>query len=168
MDKRKLFVLVALFISVSMYSQIRRSFWGLTLGITTKQQVYNTMIRRGYKLTWSEERSTYETEKITFAGHFWPFFAFQIYNGKLMSITFLDATISTPSETLDIVYDTIKKQLGTKYRGKEKKFFNDTYSDGVTSVDIMRYYSGGEKFISLGYTDEYLSNLLSKANTDDL
>jgi hypothetical protein len=32
----------------------------------------------------------------------------------------------------------------------------------------MRYYTGGEKFISLGYTDEELSNKESIRNTDDL
>ncbi len=126
------------------------------------------MTKKGYKLTWSTERNTYETEKVTFAGHFWPFFAFQIYNGKLMGITFLDATLSTPPETLDIVYETFKTRLKTKYKGKEKPNYKDTYSDGITSVDIMQYYTGGEKFISLGYTDENLSNKESIRNIVDL
>lgn len=168
MVRKVLFLFIAFFFSLSSYSQIRKSFWGLTLGVSTKQQVYNTMTKKGYKLTWSIERNTYETEKVTFAGHFWPFFAFQFYNGKLMCIAFMDATLSTPSETLDIVYETIKTRLKTKYKGKEKPYDKDTYSDGVTCVDIMRYYTGGEKFISLGYTDEELSNKESIRNTDDL
>lgn len=168
MSKTFFITLVTLFFSLSVSCQIRREFWGLTIGLSTKQQVYNTITRKGYKLTWSAERNTYEAKSINFAGHFWPFFAFEIYNGRLMSITFLDATLSTASETLDIVYDTFKTKLKTKYKGMEKPLLKDTYSDGITSIDIMRYYVGGEKFISLGYTDEVLYDKYTKDGTDDL
>ncbi len=168
MTNRFLAIIVALFFCVSLFSQVKRSFWGLTLGVSTKQQVYTTMTKKGFKLTWSVERNTYETRKVNFAGHYWPFLAFQISNGKLMSVVFMDGTLSTPSETLDILYDNFKTRLKIKYKGKEKSNDKDTYSDGITSVGVMLYYTGGEKFFSLDYTDEYLFIKNSDNNTDDL
>lgn len=67
--------LVLLFIAFSLFlcvnAQIRDSFYGCKVGVTTKKQFLINLRQLGYKCLYDKENECYYIENVTFAGKQW-------------------------------------------------------------------------------------------------
>ena len=87
--KRIISVLFVLCFSISCFAQISRTFWGLTLGTSTKQQVKNVLVQKGYKITTEPDGSySVNPDNVSFGGGYWTYVSFGFVNGKLSTVWF--------------------------------------------------------------------------------
>ena len=171
MKKSGLILVLLFLLNICASAQIQRNFFDFTLGVTTKKEVSKYFRKNGKKLYKDKEGINYVND-LRFGGHIWPFAAFSFYNGVLSRVYFADSENSTERETLDIVWDTIKKNISNKYseyyvpsRSKDDYLI---YRDNNTTIQLSYEFSYGSKSLSIMYIDEYIFNKEYKEGSDEL
>lgn len=138
-----------------MSAQIQRTVAGLTLGVTTKNDV-----RKRFGFSSKAERDYFFVSQVQFAGQNWSALL-SFYNEKLYKVEFLISTAHTHSP----LAIKLKESLNKKY--SQYLLSSDTnkteFSDNKTIVVLRDYET-----VSLSYTDIYLTNKKEEDAEDEL
>lgn len=175
--KKYLLIAILSLASIVSSAQINRTFWGTTLGKSTKNQVRTVLVNRGFYVQTEPDGSlAVKKNNLQFGGAYWSYVSFSFVNGYLSQIWFQNNELESPVN-LDTVYSKVKISLDKKYH---QYYFdiptNDpnniwsNYSDGKSSIllGVRKDGPSSIKYISLSYKDEYLSNMKSHLDEDEL
>lgn len=141
--------LVLLFIAFSLFlcanAQIRESFYGCKLGVTTKKQVLDNLKQLGHKYQYDKEYNCYYIENVTFAGEQWNSCQFEFYKDTLSLVSF--GLLSDKEDVIDL-YDRNLENVKTKYSKIEGKMTSDNQNHKLC------YFDDGIVVLSIGYKIE--------------
>jgi len=172
--KRIICSFIILLVSLSCFSQISRTFWGVTLGISTKQQVKNVLVQKGYKITTESDGSYSVTpDNVAFGGGYWTYVNFCFVDGKLSAVWFQNNERQSPLALNDL-YDKLKLSLDKKYSSYYYGLpLDDTtksadYDDGKTTIllSVRNYHF--LQYLSISYEDNALRNKKDQNEVDEL
>ena len=173
---KKFFLLTALLITSTFCSaQINRVFWGVTLGQSTKQQVKNVLVRKGYTVKTEPDGSLcVNVNNASFGGAYWTYVSFSFVDDKLYQVWFQNNEKQSPV-SIDNTYDLLKSSLDKKYgsyiirvqptEGTEKV---NNYADTNTLVSLMLRSYHHIRYISLSYEDLNSYDIRKKKEIDEL
>ena len=77
--KRLVLFLIAFSLFLCANAQIRDTFYGCKLGVTTKKQLLDNLKQLGHKIQYDKENNCYYIENVTFAGERWNLCQFEFY-----------------------------------------------------------------------------------------
>lgn len=150
-------------------AQIQRNFMGFTLGESTKEQVYNELVKQNFDVWGDPNFDTYVVNgHIPFAGYIWTTLSVSFYNDRLYNITFFDDDCST--EALIDKFNQIHLSLNKKYIDY---LISDAttvkhYEDGDTHIMLQCDYSSISSKVQLSLTYVYMPLLkLKKSQEED-
>lgn len=157
--------------SIEMAGQIQRKFFGLNLGISTRQEVISVFKAKQIKI-WLPKDDHFSVRDINFGGNKWPVVYFHFYNNKLYLVYFSDTERFTVENTLNAVWKRLDVSLAAKY----KDYYNDTqstlyqkvFNDNRTRLNFDYKFVEGIKGITLMYTDIRLQNEMFIKEEDEL
>lgn len=171
-------ILAILIMTVSLMTanaQISRTFWGVTLGKSTRNEVRTMLVQKGYKIhTMPDESYAINGDNVYFGGASWTFISFSFVNGYLSQVWFQNNDIQSPID-VDKVYDKLEKNLSDKYtkyhldipsNEEGTKWCN--FSDDKTLVVIAISQDKIRKYISLWYQDENLAQTKERLEYNEL
>ena len=171
MKKLGIILVLILFVNICVSAQIQRHFFDFTLGVTTKKEVVKYFKKLG-KVPYKDNNGNQFVNNIKFGGHIWSFAAFSFYNDKLSRVYFADNDTDTPSQTLDIVWDTLQKNIIDKYSDyyleSMSKDDYKVYGDHQTVVVLKYDTFDGTKELSLMYDDRRLSKKEIEDSSNEL
>ena len=167
--------LVLLFIAFSLFlcanAQIRSSFYGCKLGVTTKKQVLDNLKQLGHKIQYDKENNCYYIENVTFAGERWNLCQFEFYKDTLALVGF--GLLSDNEDVVDL-YNRNLENVKTKYDKIECKIICDetnrklcSFDDGITILGIS-YDIEEENVTILIYQSKRLINLMDEDAYNDI
>lgn len=164
-----IFILSMIVISAS--AQIQRKFFGLSLGVSTRNQVANVIKKKKLQIVVDDEDGLAVTN-LQFGGYNWYFIRFTFVNNKLSGVYFSDDDSHTERRTLDIFWNHYVDKLYEKYLNY---YINDTdvneelhFEDKKTMLLLQYNYFKGVKFLSLAYRDVLLMESLKRNDIDEL
>lgn len=138
--------LVLLFIAYSLFlcanAQIRDSFFGCKVGVTTKKQFLINLRQLGYKCLYDKENECYYIENVTFAGKLWGSCSFRFYKETLYYVGF---GLQSDKEDVINVYNRNIETAKTKYDKIEGKMVSDNQNHKQC------YFDDGIVVLSIGY-----------------
>lgn len=138
--------LVLLFIAFSLFlcanAQIRDSFYGCKVGVTTKKQFLINLRKLGYKCLYDKENECYYIENVTFAGKQWGSCSFRFYKETLCYVGF---GLQSDKEDVINVYNRNIETAKTKYDKIEGKMGSDNQNHKQC------YFDDGIVVLSIGY-----------------
>lgn len=138
--------LVLLFIAFSLFlcanAQIRDSFFGCKVGVTTKKQFLINLRQLGYKCLYDKENECYYIENVTFAGKLWGSCSFRFYKETLYYVGF---GLQSDKEDVINVYNRNIETAKTKYDKIEGKMVSDNQNHKQC------YFDDGIVVLSIGY-----------------
>ena len=141
--------LVLLFIAFSLFfcanAQIRESFYGCKLGVTTKKRVLDNLKQLGHKYQYDKENNCYYIENVTFAGEQWSSCQFNFYKDTLSLVGF--SLLSDKEDVIDL-YNRNIENVKTKYSKIEGKMTSDNQDHKLC------YFDDGIVVLSIGYKIE--------------
>lgn len=158
--------LVLLFIAFSLFlcanAQIRDSFYGCKVGVTTKKQFLINLRQLGYKCQYDEENECYYIENVIFAEKQWGSCSFRFYKETLYCVSF---GLQSDKEDVINVYNRNIETAKTKYDKIEGKMVSDNqndklcyFDDGIVILSIEYGMEDGEYYATLVYTSKKLMN----------
>ncbi len=162
--------LVLLFIAFSLFlcanAQIRDSFFGCKVGVTTKKQFLINLRQLGYKCLYDEENECYYIENVTFAGKQWMSCMFKFYKETLFYVGF---GLQSDKEDAIAVYNRNIETAKTKYDKIEGKMLYDNqndklcyFDDGIVILSIEYGMEDGEYYATLVYKSKKLMNQMNE------
>ena len=86
--KRFVLFLIAFSLFLCANAQIRDTFYGCKLGVTTKGQLLDNLKQLGHKCLYDKKIKCYYIENVTFAGKQWDSCQFKFYKDTLFSVGF--------------------------------------------------------------------------------
>lgn len=138
--KRFVLFLIAFSLFLCANAQIRDTFYGCKLGVTTKGQLLDNLKQLGHKCLYDKKIKCYYIENVTFAGKQWDSCQFKFYKDTLFSVGF--GIKSYKEEVIDIYNQNIEN-VRTKYGNIEGKMIHDNqnrklcyFDDGITILSI--------------------------------
>lgn len=167
---RNLFVFFALLFAITAKSQIQRTFFGFTLGKTTKTDLVKSLKEKGKKiLNTNVNDETIRVNNLTFGGKKWPATFFMFYNNSLCVVSFTDTGEYSSEDKLDLDWENISKILSQKYSVYQKKNtkYEIEYNDNKTNLWTSNEPYNGYKSIILMYSDNYLFKLKRNKDKED-
>ena len=169
MIKRFYILIIFSLCTVTVTAQIQRNIFDFTLGVTTKTQVQNYLIRHHYNYS-INKNGEYEVRNLIFAGHNWPSVYFSFYNDKFYCVDFIDNESHTPVETLGLVWKRLNSSLNKKYSIYSISSKDDyvEFSDNKTNVSLKFRNTLGEKMLSIMYYDIFLLNQMISSEESEL
>lgn len=167
--------LALLFIAFSLFfctnAQIRDSFYGCKLGVTTKKQLLDNLKQLGHKCLYDKEIDSYYIENVTFAGGLWRSCQFKFYKDTLCFVGF---GLESDKEDVVDVYNRNIKNTKTKYDKIEGKMIRDNqdsklccFDDGIVILSIG-YNIEEDNYASLIYQSKKLINQMNKDAYNDI
>lgn len=155
--------LVLLFIAFSLFlcanAQIRDSFYGCKVGVTTKKQFLINLRKLRYKCLYDKENECYYVENVTFAGELWGSCSFKFYKETLYSVGF---GLQSDKEDVINVYNRNIETAKIKYDKIEGKMVSDNqnhkqcyFDDGIVVLSICYGIEDGN-YASLIYQSKKL------------
>lgn len=167
--------LVLLFIAFSLFlcanAQIRDSFFGSKLGVTTKKQLLDNLKQLGYKSLYDKENKCYYIKNVTFVGKQWDSCQFHFYKDTLSYVGF--GLQSDKEEVID-VYNQNIENARTKYDKIEGKMSRDDpnskqcyFDDGIVVLSIG-YNIEEDNYASLIYQSKKLINQMDEDAYNDI
>ena len=173
--KKYCLIMLILISSTICCAQINRVFWGMTLGQSTKQQVKNVLVRKGYTVEIEPDGSLcVNVNNVNFGGAYWTYVSFSFVNDKLYQVWFQNNEKQSPGK-IENTYDKIKTSLNKKYsayiyraqltEGIEKV---SAYTDTKTYVSLMLKSYHNMRYISLSYEDLNSYDSKIKNENDEL
>ncbi len=167
--KRTISICLLLLCVLSSSAQIQRNFLGFTLGESTKEQVYNELVKQNFDVWGDPNFDTYVVnDHIPFAGYIWTTLSVSFYNNRLYNITFIDGDSTT--EALIDKFIQINQSLNKKYIDY---LISDAttvkhYEDSDTHIMLQCDYSSISSKVQLSLTYAYMPLLkLKKSQEED-
>ncbi len=156
MRKIILVSLLSLICSIDIVGQIQRKFFGLNLGVATRQEVINVFKAKQKKI-WLPGDDHFSVRDISFGGNRWPVVYFYFYNNQLYLIYFSDTDRFSDVNTLNAVWERLDVSLSSKYKDyyddKQSTLYKKVFNDNRTRLNFDYKYVDGIKGITLKYTD---------------
>lgn len=154
---RKIIFVLLIAFSLNLNAQIQRSFYGFSLGKTTKKEVVSYFKSRKMKI-WNNDTNRLSVRSLNFGGYKWPVVYFNFYKNKLYLIYFSDAEYFTPRQSLDTKWKDLEVSLMSKYRNvivneENTEEYHKFIDHSQTSLIFKYDYYEGYKGIALMYTD---------------
>ncbi len=122
-------------------AQIRDTFFGFKLGITTKAQVLAKFKSQGEIYKYDSENKFYFVENVSFAGEKWDSCSFEFYKDTLDMVGF--SNISADKNSICKIYERNLNNVRIKYNSVEEDTLSDdsnkkhySYDDGRTIMSI--------------------------------
>ena len=173
--KKIILSLLLLLSPIFCFAQINRTFWGTTLGKSSKQQVRNALVQKGFRVKTDPDESLYvNVNNVNFGGAVWTYVAFSFVNGILSQVWFQNNENQSPIKLNDS-YDKIKRNLDIKYKKlllplpSDKQIIKQCYyTDGITDILLSIRLYNNLRYISLSYEDLGLHKEKSKNELDEL
>lgn len=167
--------LLLLFITFSLFlcanAQIRDSFFGCKLGVTTKKQLLDNLKQLGHKCLYDKENKCYYIENVTFVGKQWDSCQFEFYKDTLSFVGF--GFHSNKEDVID-VYNRNIENVKTKYDKIEGKMISDNqnnklcyFDDGIIVLSIS-YDIKEDNYASLIYQSKKLINQMNEDAYNDI
>lgn len=167
--------LVLLFIAFSLFlcanAQIRDSFFGSKLGVTTKKQLLANLKQLGYKSLYDKENKCYYIKNVTFVGKQWDSCQFHFYKDTLSYVGF---GLQSDKEDVIYVYNQNIENVKTKYGKIEGKMISDNqdsklcyFDDGIVVLSIG-YNIEEDNYASLIYQSKKLINQMDEDAYNDI
>ena len=168
--------LVLLFIAFSLFlcanAQIRDSFFGSKLGVTTKKQLLDNLKQLGYKSLYDKENKCYYIKNVTFVGKQWDSCQFHFYKDTLSYVGF---GLQSDKEDVIDVYNRNIENVRTKYVNIEGKMISDNqnnklcyFDDGITILGIDYKIEEEGNFATLIYQSKKLINQIDEDAYNDI
>ena len=164
-------------IPIKSITPINKHIWGITLGKSTKEDVWNYLDSKGL---WHQELENGEVTQVLddfeFVGVYWNCINYHFVNGIVSSIDFRSRD---KKSILEDYYYNIRNMLSTKYsiskKGKTRKDkeYHPQYSikDGTTSVkaSLYNYCDNVSKYeLSLRYADLIIGESKNKQDINNI
>lgn len=169
--KRLVLFLIAFSLFLCANAQIRDTFYGCKLGVTTKKQLLDNLKQLGHECLYDKENKCYYIEDVTFAGEQWNTCQFDFYKDTLYLVGF--GLISDNDEVIN-VYNRNIENVKTKYDKVEGKMIRDNqnsklcyFDDGIVILSID-YKIEKKNIASLIYQSKKLINQMDKDAYDDI
>ena len=166
--RRIIFLITFLFISLCAFSQISRTFLGMTLGVSTKAQCEQKLRNMGVLRVNTEDELGFGTSEcsVQFAGKEWHMLRLHFYKNKLYEIIFEMKHYWDQDIEMEIANTTITPNVYNKYRRYKQKTYDsdlktcDKYSDGKTQIYVLYQERTQKKdpYFAISYSDVYRSN----------
>ena len=168
--KKLILLTIALVVAVAANAQIQRTFFGLTLGQSTKQQVRTTLAKKGYKChtMQGDDALFIQPSSLQFGGLSWDMALFRFYKGKLLSVSFsiADNFSGIASETYKVLKAKIDQKYSDFYFSKNE--IATYYLDEKTVIILQNLYLNFKLNVTISYSDKDLQDQLLKASDDEL
>ena len=171
MDKMKKYLFfLFLLCSISVNAQIKREILGVTLGVSTENQVRETLDSKGIKN--AETGGMLAAIDVKFGGQIWSSVFFNFYDNKVYSIMFMDSDLLKPTSDLLSIQDFLMDSLAQKYSKYMKNDENSlVFDDDITRIKLS-YKISEEKenmhILILSYFDIELLGASALSILDDL
>lgn len=169
--KRLLLLLIAFSLFLCANAQIRDSFYGCKLGVTTKRQLLDNLKQLGYKSLYDKENKCYYIKNVTFVGKQWDSCQFHFYKDTLSYVGFC---LQSDKEDVIDVYNRNIENVRTKYVNIEGKMISDNqnnklcyFDDGITILGIDYKIEEGN-FATLIYQSKKLINQMDEDAYNDI
>ena len=144
-----------LFLSLCVNAQIQRTFFGMTLGEATKQEVKEMLLDKGVSVE-DYDSDNLATKDLKFGGEKWSNVVFKFYNGKFYSVVFgmqlSSANESSIKESISRVISILKKKYQEFLMKEEENdviFFDKKTMAAAAYIDV----AAGVKVYGLNYSD---------------
>lgn len=168
-----LLLLITLFLGAN--AQISRSFWGVTLGRSSKQQVKTMLVQKGYRINIEPDGSyAVNANNVAFGGATWSYISFCFVGNILSEVWFQNNEKQSPVN-INHVFEKLSKSLYGKYARFHLETTSDEYvekcsdfSDGRTSLSLSIQSYHSLRYVSLSYGDENLSKKKRRNEYDEL
>ncbi len=166
-SKKSLFLIVYILFSSTAMCQIQRSFFGLTLNVSTISQVENYLRSNNRHYEWTDTNQIM-AQNMQFGGYIWSWVSFYFSNGKLAQVGFV---------TLDRSYypiDNMWKSLSRRYKEKYPSYlvYDDAesinFKDSFTSLYITHSYLNNRYSITVLYATKSYEDEQFKRRNDEL
>lgn len=166
------------------YAQIKPNFWGLTLGVSSKESVIKTLRSKGYSVqeNFTPNNQGVGIKNVIWADAKWDYCFFRFTDNKLHMVLF-----ETSNQRLsDSELVELKNRFVKSYEIKYKEYFDSSisekpnsyyYCDGKTFVGVD-LHSGTKSdnshinFLHISYNDIHLTNVWAeqkeRSHYDDL
>lgn len=173
--KKVLLITLMFVLSLNGFSQINRTIWGCTLGISTKQQVRTVLESRGYNVLIEPDGSlAVKTNNFNFGGSFWTYVSFCFVNNLLSQVWFQNNENQSIVKIND-TYEKVKLSLDKKYRIYYFKLSdmdgyvdNSNYTDKRTTIHLGLFTYNNIRYVHLSYEDDFLQEKKSQQEEDEL
>lgn len=139
----KKIILVFAFILCSLIgsAQIQRTILGQTIGVSTKKEVYNSLIDRGAFFVNIKGEEKLLVKDVRFGGFSWEIMSFNFYNNILYQVTVMDLDKDKGIISQEEKWNRISQKLESKYHNviSNKEENKISYSDGSTLVMMTKF-----------------------------
>lgn len=157
---KKIITLLLLFVTLGVQAQIQNTFWGLKLGVSTK----NDVLKYAQSL---ENESKIENDMLliynkNFAGERWDCVAFKFFEDILLGVSMLkNENAVYKSEDIIHMYEKFAEKLNSKYASyridKYCSADNLYFSDNITTLSLDKSDNSLGKYITIIYSDYNLN-----------
>ena len=101
--KKLLIISILCITSIASFAQISRTFWGVTLGKSNKNQVRTALVNRGYSVQTDDDGSLFvNVNNVKFGGAVWTYVLFSFVNGCLSRVCFQNNELQSPIQVDDV------------------------------------------------------------------
>ena len=164
--------------ALTINAQINTHIWGLTIGKSTKQQVKNVLLQKGYRYEKVNNKTNVQAycispkDGIYFGGSNWEYVFFNFYKNILYCIGFQNEKYNSAVDIYS-TFDLLKNRLNQKYSSyiTNSDYYEIDYNDGETWIWLSIYdddSSYDNKFISLEYTNYKIFKIIYNEENDEL
>lgn len=132
---------------------INKHIWGITLGKSTKQDVWNYLYSKNMWYSELEDGSiTQVQEEFEFAGIYWDYVNIHFTNNKVYKISFVSRI---PFNSVDKSFNKLKDMLADKYTISKNFSSNRNFSikDSSTLIELETSRRGRYSELVFKYTD---------------
>lgn len=132
---------------------INKHVWGITLGKSTKQDVWNYLHSKNMWYSEFEDGSiTQVQEEFEFAGIYWDYVNIHFTNDKVYKISFVSRILFN---SVDKSFNKLKDMLADKYTISKNFSSNRNFSikDSSTLIELETYRRGRYSELVFKYTD---------------
>lgn len=161
-------LLICLFANLTISAQIQRTFFGLTLGVSTKNDVIRYFRENG--LAYKREGDAYLVQKKEWGGHTWSLVSLHFFDNKFYSVHFFDGEMNTAKATLETLWDKYSNSLYSKYSqyyvNEQSQSNLSVYSDKATTMSA-RFEKNSEGYVVLSIMYADINLLLKKRDKEN-
>ena len=132
---------------------INKHIWSITLGKSTKQDVWNYLHSKNMWYSELKDGSiTQVQEEFEFAGIYWDYVNFHFTNDKVYKISFVSRILPN---SVDKSFNKLKNMLADKYTISKNFSSNRNFSikDSSTLIELETYRPGRYSELVFKYTD---------------
>lgn len=147
---------------------INKHIWGITLGKSTKQDVWNYLHSKGIWYSELENGSITQTQtEFEFVGVYWDYVNFHFTNDRVYKISFVSRI---NYNSIDESFNKIKDMLANKYTisknfGSSRNF---SIKDSSTLIELDTYRPGRYSELVFKYTDLKEKEIKLQQDTDSI